>query len=301
MTSFWGCASSRSAGLRASLRQSGRALRAALFGSAEALPFRNLFAVLLLASGCAAQQTSPPPAPPPDDTQLTAVPNRPTVTNTAETTQDGILEIEYGVSAASLQQNLNGLLKFGLFKDLELRIGANHWQHDATLHDAGVSDTQLGFKWRFLHQHKEGLQPTLSFQYTGQVPTADDRMTAAFAQHQFTFLASKDFGRHHIDFNTSYNLLGRPAGYDHTWEPTITYAFQLTPKWQLNAELWGLTRQNAATPAVVASLWGPSYSLRPWLVLDTAIQFGHAGNVPDVAFLAGFTYCLADTYRRHHR
>ena len=258
--------------------------------------------VLLLAGLCAAQQQQPQASTPDDDpTQMQATPNRPTVTNTAETTQGGVLEIEYGISAAALQQNLNGLLKFGLFDDLELRVAANNWQHDATLHDAGVSDTQLGFKWRFLHQHKQGLQPTLSFQYTGQLPTADPLMTTGYAAHQFTFLASKDFGRHHIDFNTSYNLIGRNGGFDHTWEPTITYAFQLTKKWQLNAEAWGFTRQNAANPAVVATLWGPSYSLKPWLVLDSAIQFGHAGNIPDVTYLGGFTYCITDFYRRHHR
>ena len=261
-----------------------------------------LVASLLFAQACAAQQTPPPAATPPDDdTQLTAVPNRPTVTNTAETTQGGVLEIEYGVSVAALQQNLNGLLKFGLSEDLELRVAANHWQHDATLHDTGVSDTQLGFKWRVLHQHKEGLRPTLSFQYTATIPTADDAMTAGFAGHQLTFLASKDFGRHHIDFNTSYNLFGRPGGFDHNWEPTITYAFQLTPKWQLNAEMWGTSDANAGNPATLASLFGPSYSLRPWLVLDSAVQFGHFGGVPTVTYLGGVTYCIADTYRRHHR
>src|SRR6201989_1197678 len=51
-----------------------------------------------------------------DNPQLTAVPNRPTVSSTAEVVQCGVLEIEYGAEAADGHQNINGLIKFGLLK-----------------------------------------------------------------------------------------------------------------------------------------------------------------------------------------
>ena len=53
---------------------------------------------------------------------LVAVPNRPTFATTAETVQRGVFEIEYGLEAASGHQNINGLLKFGALKNLELRF-----------------------------------------------------------------------------------------------------------------------------------------------------------------------------------
>jgi len=72
--------------------------------------------------------------------ELIATPNRPTVTNTAETTQFGVLEVELGISAAARQQALPGLLKFGLLRDVELDWAGNPWQHDASVHYVGVSD-----------------------------------------------------------------------------------------------------------------------------------------------------------------
>src|SRR6266550_3569609 len=78
---------------------------------------------------------------------LTATPNRPTVTNTAETTQFGVLEIEFGISSAARQQSLQGLLKFGLLREVELDWAGNSWQHDASVHYGGVSDNYAGFRW----------------------------------------------------------------------------------------------------------------------------------------------------------
>jgi hypothetical protein len=62
-------------------------------------------------------------------------------------------------------------------------------------------------------------------------------------------------------------------------------------------EFSGSTRANAATPAVVQNLWAISYTVRPRLVLDSAVQFRITGNVPRAVFLAGFTYSIADLYR----
>ena len=41
-----------------------------------------------------------------------------------------------------------------------------------------------------------------------------------------------------------------------------------------------------------------SYTLRPRLVLDGAVQFRLTGNVPRVVYFGGFTYSIADLYHR---
>ena len=46
--------------------------------------------------------------------EIVAVPNRPTVSTTAQPVQRGVLETEWGVDAASSHQDVNGLFKFGL-------------------------------------------------------------------------------------------------------------------------------------------------------------------------------------------
>ena len=100
--------------------------------------------------------------------ELVAVPNRPTFATTAEAVQRGVLEIEFGFEAADSHQNMNGLLKFGLFKNLELRLANNPFQRDNGV--AGLTDTGVGFKFKVFPQ--KGPRPTFSILYTATLPTA---------------------------------------------------------------------------------------------------------------------------------
>jgi hypothetical protein len=248
---------------------------------------------LVIIGACAAQT---PPATAPDE--LVATPNRPTVTNTADTTQIGILELEFGVLAANHQQSLQGLLKFGLLRDLELQWAGNPWQHDATLHAAGVSDTNVGFRWRFLHQAK--VKPTLSVQYNVTLPAAPDALSAGYVGHVATLLATKDLPHQfHLDANLNYQWFGRLGGFDHNWLPDFTLTRALNQKWSLAMEFSGNTQAGATAPAVVQNLWAVGYTVKPRLVLDSAVQFRVLGPVPTVVYLGGFTYSIADFY--HHK
>jgi hypothetical protein len=252
---------------------------------------RFLPALLLVwaAVACRGQQSVVP---------LTATPNRPTVTNTAETTQFGVLEIEFGISAAARQQSFQGLLKFGLLRDVELDWAGNPWQHDAPLHYVGVSDNNVGFRWRFLHQAQR--RPTLTVQYSTKLPTAGPREGSGEVDQIVTLLASKDLPAHfHFDANLSREWLGRPGGgIDHNWLPDFTLAYSLTEKWGIAMEFSGATRANAFTPGVIQNLRAVGYTVRPRLVLDSAVQFRLTGNVPHVAYVGGFTYSIADLYHR---
>jgi hypothetical protein len=229
---------------------------------------------------------------------LVATPNRPTVTNTAETTQFGVLEIEFGISAAARQQSLQGLLKFGLLRDLELDWGGNPWQHDAFVPYVGVSDNNPGLRWRFLHQTKG--KPTLTVEYSAKLPTAGPVEGSGEMDHILTLLASKDLPkRFHVDANLGHTWLGRPGGgFDHNWLPTATLTYLVNDKWQLAIEFSGATGANATMSAVTQNLWAVSYTLRPRLVLDGAVQFRLTGNVPRVVYFGGFTYSIADLYHR---
>jgi hypothetical protein len=189
-----------------------------------------LLLLCLTTVACRAQQQPP---------ELIATPNRPTVTNTAETTQFGVLEIEFGISAATRQQSLQGLLKFGLLRDVELDWAGNPWQHDASVHYVGVSDNNPGLRWRFLRQAKR--RPTLTVEYSAKLPTAGRVEVSGEVDHIVTLLASKDFPkRFHVDANLGYTWLGRPgSGFDHYWQPTGTLSYALTHKWQLAMEFSG--------------------------------------------------------------
>jgi hypothetical protein len=93
--------------------------------------------------------------------EITEVPNRPTFSTTAEMVQRGVLEVEYGLEAADGHQNINGLIKFGVFKNLELRFANNPFVRDGGI--AGFGDSGAGFKYRVISQ--VGALPTLGFVY----------------------------------------------------------------------------------------------------------------------------------------
>src|SRR3989442_15189449 len=74
--------------------------------------------------------------------EITAVPNRPTFASTAEMVQPGAFEIEYGFEAAKGHQNINGLLKWGAIKNLELWLLNKPTERDAGT--AGVGEFGAG-------------------------------------------------------------------------------------------------------------------------------------------------------------
>src|SRR6266481_8378660 len=101
---------------------------------------------------------------------LVAVPNRPTVSTTAQPVQPGVIETEWGVDAATTHQDINDLLKFGVSKNFELRLANIPVIADFGGH--GFGDTGLGFKYRFAQD--SGLEPSLAFIYMLKAPTARD-------------------------------------------------------------------------------------------------------------------------------
>src|SRR6266700_3971044 len=119
---------------------------------------------------------------------LTAVPNRPTVSTTAQPVQLGVIETEWGIDAAASHQDINGLFKFGVSKNFELRLANNPLTADSGTH--GVGDTALGFKYRFAQD--SGHQPSMAFIYTAKVPTAGTVLGSGKIDHAFALLVSKD-------------------------------------------------------------------------------------------------------------
>jgi hypothetical protein len=157
------------------------------------------------------QNQNPQPSDPANTTdQITAVPNRPTFSTTAESVQSGVFEIEYGIELADGHQNINGLLKFGATKNLEFRFGNNPIERDAGI--TGGGDSGAGFKYKVVEE--KSWYPTFSVLYTATIPTATAGVGAGAVGHSAGILLSKDFGKHHFDFNeTAQWWDGRvPAG-----------------------------------------------------------------------------------------
>jgi hypothetical protein len=246
----------------------------------------------------AQQNPAPVSAQPPDQDQsgITAVPNRPTITTTAETVQRGVLEIEYGFELADGHQNMNGLLKFGIFKNLELRLANNPFERDSGV--TGLSDSGIGFKWRAVSQ--KGAIPTISLLYTASLPTATQGLGTGGIGHSIQVLVSKDFGKHHFDANEGPQFVARPqGGFDRNYFTSLSYSHPITEKLGATAEIAGFSKTNRDTPATLTLLGAFTYNVTPRLVLDAGVSINAYGNLPRAIGIFGFTYAISDLYHFH--
>jgi hypothetical protein len=259
---------------------------------------------LLCAANAAAQGQQPPQAQGPaqaaqdaDQSEaMAAVPNRPTITTTAETVQRGVLEIEYGFELADSHQNMNGLLKFGIFRNLELRLANNPFERDDGV--TGIADTGVGFKFRAISQ--KGAVPTVSLLYTASLPTATQGLGTGAVGHSVQILASKDFGKHHFDVNEGVQFVGRPqGGYDRNYFTSLSYSHPITEKLGATAEIAGFSRTNRDIPATLTLLGAFTYNVTPRLVLDAGVSINGYGHLPRAIGIFGFTYAISDLYHFH--
>jgi hypothetical protein len=227
--------------------------------------------------------------------EITAVPNRPTFATTAEAVQRGVFEIEYGFEGGDRHQGVNGLLKFGIFNNLELRFANNPIQRDGGV--AGRGDSGAGFKYRIFSEKE--IRPTVAVLYTAAVPTATAGMGIGAIGHSAQILLSKDFGKHHVDFNEGVQFVGRPGigGFDRNYFTALSYAHPIKGKWAYTAELAGFSWTNAAAPATMTFLAAPTYRVSPRLVLDGGAYVAVYGNLPRVTYFFGVTYAVGDVYR----
>jgi hypothetical protein len=228
---------------------------------------------------------------------ITAVPNRPTFASTAETVQRGVFEVEYGFEAAKGHQNINGLLKWGASKNLELWFLNNPIERDAGV--VGIGDSGAGFKFAMIPQRKA--IPKIAVLYVATLPTATAGLGSGASGHSVQLLFSKDLGKHHIDANEGVQFVGRPgaSGYDRNYFTALSYFHPLAGKWGYTGEIAGFSRTNAATPATMTLLHAATYNVSPRLILDAGAYFAVYGNLPRVTFFGGVTYSIADLYHLH--
>src|SRR6266481_8678038 len=205
---------------------------------------------------------------PPDAAQeeITAVPNRPTFASTAEMVQRGVFEVEYGFEAADGHQNINGLLKWGAVKNLELWFLNNPIERDAGT--AGLGDSGAGFKFKLFPQKDS--RPTVAVLYVATIPTARPALGVGAMAHLVQILVSKDFGKHHFDVNEGVDFVGRQqlGGFDRTYFTALSYFHPLGGKWGYTGEIAGFSRLNASTPATMTLLNAATYNVSSRLVLD---------------------------------
>lgn len=231
--------------------------------------------------------------------QISAVPNRPTFSTTAESVQPGVFEVEYGFELAHGHQNINGLLKFGASKNLELRFANNPIERDSGV--SGFGDSGAGFKYKVFQQ--KSWRPTFSVLYGATIPTATKDLGVGVAGHSAGILVSKDFGPHHFDFNETVQWVGRngASGFDRNYFSALAYSHGIRGKWGMTAEIAGFSWTNSANPATMTLLGAAVYNASSRLIVDAGTYVAAYGRLPRATFFGGATYSIADLYHRHRK
>lgn len=234
-----------------------------------------------------------------------SVPSRPTVANATDTTPCGVIELEYGLErqwpgAAANRDDFSGGLRLGLTNNLDF-----HWSSGVFVHlmngdgdRTGFGDTWLGMKYRFLGQTKR--RPSLGVFYQAKVPSASVALGlgSGMVDHSISFLASKDMGKLHFDFNVIQLLAGRQeaTGLDHNTGFALATWLPVTHRLEVVAEPYGFTLLNQSTPAFASIMLGFNYKLQPRLYLDTGLDIGVTHNAPHKRLYVGVTYAIANLY-----
>jgi hypothetical protein len=241
---------------------------------------------------------------------IAANPNRPTVSNPAHVTQYGVLELEYGWDRFWPEEHihqtaLEGLLKFGLFCDIEARWSTTSFfsQTDGTGTHQTFGDNWLGTEIRF-HRQTTRL-PTMAFSYAFKIPSASTKngLGTGRIDHSFTFGASESIAGFNFDFNLTQYLIGRPSvpGFDQNQLIALAFSHIIHGGLQFTGEFYGQTQLNESTPAFASSLWALTYTVIPRLVIDGGFEAGLTSGGPHRHAFFGATYSIANLYPGWHR
>ncbi len=233
-------------------------------------------------------------------------PNRPTVANPADTTQYGVLELEYGWDhgwPASGQRftDAGGLLKFGLLCDIELRWTTTSFllQTDAVGAQSGFGDNWFGPQIRVYKQTRR--VPSIAVSYAVKIPSANATrgLGSGRVDHEVTLLFSKDVRGVHFDLNASEFFVGRvrTIGFDRASQFNVAFGHALYKNLQIQGEFYGETRLNNSTPGFISGLSALVWNITPRLEIDGGVDSGITTGAPRLRIFAGFTYAIANLYR----
>ncbi|MGI9035629.1 MAG: PepSY domain-containing protein [Pyrinomonadaceae bacterium] len=236
------------------------------------------------------------------------VPQRPTVSNSAEFQRPGVLQLAYGYDSnfhqpgTPSQQFLPLALRFAVSSRILVEFDNTDFVTQTAPDDtrqSGIGDTNLGVQYVIHHQTKTS--PGLAASYYIKIPTASSSkgLGTGRVDHIFTGLASKNVGSITIDFNAIYLLAGRQsrAGYASSGQFALAFSRGLTKNLGGTAEISGYSRSDNS-PGAILGLVGFGYQVNQRFSVYSGVRFGLTSAAPRIGFLAGITVGIANLYKK---
>lgn len=268
----------------------------------SATTFVCLFLPCLVVSSAAAQTEDNPGC---LSSKVAISTDRPTYSNSTETTQCGVLEVTGGTDrvwvghglhqddlAQGLQMGITGAMDFHYSGNMLLQDGS----HAGPL--SGMSDSYAGVRYRFSRQTR--FLPSFGAFYTTKVPTASPAfgLSSGRYDHFLSLLVSKDVRKVHLDFNLTQQMVGRPgaSGYDRNEALVLFASVPVAKNLSFVGGAYGFNTLGTATPAYGVSTVGFDWQVSHRLILDLSMDEGLTSGAPRKRLGFGFTYAPANLY-----
>ena len=224
----------------------------------------------------------------------------------AETTEPGVLELEFGGQKIYNRDRSEALLlptqlNLGLSGRLDVRIG---WGGPMTLKDAegnptsGGTDPVLGFQALGLSQDQSGVD--LGLAYWHKVPRASVEKGLGSAKHDDTALVtlSRAGGRWAVDVNAGANWIGCQGQDYRVRQGVLSCTVTMAPAegWNLSLDTYAFAGTELG-PRVVSSILAASREITPNLTVDVAVEAGLTRSAPRLALSAGLVWRLGRLWK----
>lgn len=255
---------------------------------------RGAAALLIAALSGGAQAQEPDPH--------AAQPERPTVATHAFTVAPGWTEIESGLEFDRLQDThlfqTPTTLKLGLASHLQVEFTAAYVSATDVTTSSGMSDLSVALKWRLADSMPVlgafAIQPAVRF-YTGA-----SGITGRATLGTLLFISSHVFGHVAMDLNLGITARLSEGGLVPptalSWAASTGFPVAGSLGW--TAEFFGYPGTSGANGSapLVGFLTGPTYSVRPWLILDLGVIVPVFGQQARAAY-TGVTWNIGRVWR----
>ncbi len=232
-------------------------------------------------------------------------PDRPDVTDSAQTVPVGALQIETGVeysyarvaaSPAERQFSLQTRVRTGLTGDLEVALDWDPvvWRRQER-DDVGIGDLTLGLKYRFFSPAEGQPWPALALEPFVKAPTAREPIGSGRPDFEARLIASLDLpGGFDLNLNAGLGAVGQqhPDGFLLQALASGSLSYAITERLSALGEIFYASKDQRDGRQSVGLTVGLMYWLTPNLVIDGAMRTVFAGQGPDWAILGGLSVRL---------
>ena len=238
--------------------------------------------------------------------ELNATPYRPTLSNPAQLSVPGYVEMEMGWQSLKekatddYRHSVPYLFKLAFSDYIGLLIGGdtlivNDFDQGSTL--AGFGDVTPLLKFNIPLPHVS--TSALGLEMGAKLPTAPRTIGSKHTDFLVTGIYSVGVGSLGFDINLGYTRLGGASGGEGKnqlfW--ALSTAYGLTTRWSVSGELAGTTRHGIKP--FTQFLGSTSYFFTPRIVGDTGMAFGLNGASQEWTIFAGMTVLLGKVWEKN--